>query len=74
MADDDDNKKKWAISLYSALLFFIIASPLLYGLVNQLTTKVAGLSILDANGCPNMYGVVLHTLVFFLIVRLSMEY
>ena len=71
-SDNVDNAKKWSISLYSALLFFIIASPLLFALVNRVT-NMAGVSILNQNGCPNIIGLALHAVVFLLIVRLSME-
>lgn len=67
-----DNTRKWSISVYSGLLFFIIASPFLFKLVNQITTKL-GVGIANDNGCPNMAGLLLHTVVFVLIVRLSME-
>ena len=69
-----DNSKKWSISIYSGLLFFIIASPLLFKLVNKLTISSINVSILDENGNPNMIGLLIHTLVFILIVRISMEY
>lgn len=66
------NSKKWLISLFSGVLFFIIASPMLFQIVNYLTSKL-GVSILDYQGKPNMIGYVLHTIVFILIVRLSMQ-
>jgi hypothetical protein len=61
------------ISIYSAILFFVIASPFLFKLVNQVTVKVAGLSIIDSNGLPNMVGLGLHALVFLLIMKVSLE-
>jgi len=69
-----DNEKKWGISLYSAILFLVIASPILFKLVNNLTVNFAGVSIVNENGCPNIIGLILHALVFMIIVRLSMEY
>jgi hypothetical protein len=42
-------------------------------LVNQVTVKVAGLSIIDSNGLPNMVGLGLHALVFLLIMKVSLE-
>jgi len=65
------NLSMWRISLYSALLFVVIASPFMYGLVNSVTSLI-GLEIASKSGCPNTVGLVLHSLVFLLIVRISM--
>ena len=63
--------KKWLICFYSVILFAIIASPCLFKLVNLLTSAI-GLSIADKNGCPNIYGLIIHTIVFILLIRLMM--
>jgi hypothetical protein len=47
-------------SLYSALIFFLIANPITYKVVNSIIPGVA------SNGCPTPFGLVLHTIVFFL--------
>lgn len=65
------NSEKWMISFYSALLFLVVASPFVYGVVNKLTS-VVGIQIASDDGCPNMAGLILHSLVFLLIVRFSM--
>lgn len=72
-SDKIDNEKKWGISAYSAVLFLVIASPILFKLVNKLTVNLTGVSIIT-DGCPNMFGLILHALVFMIIVRISMEY
>ena len=64
------SNEKWSISAYSAVLFFIIASPFLYSVVNSVTSQV-GL-VLASGGCPNYLGLFVHAIVFMLIVRLSM--
>ena len=69
-----NSDKKWTISFYSGLLFFIIASPALFRIVNDLTTKFGGVSILTPEGNPNILGYLIHSLVFVLIVRISMEF
>lgn len=69
-----NSDKKWTISFYSGLLFFIIASPALFRLVNNLTLSFGGVSILTPEGNPNIFGYLLHTFVFILIVRISMEF
>jgi hypothetical protein len=65
------NSKKWLISLYSALLFIVIASPFVYGLVNSVTSLI-GINIASESGCPNALGLIIHSVVFLLIVRISM--
>lgn len=69
-----DSDKKWSISMYSGLLFFIVASPVLFRLVNKLTMQLASVNILNEDGYPNLIGLMLHSIVFVLIVRISMEY
>jgi hypothetical protein len=59
--------------IYSAILFFVIASPFLFTLVNNITTP-RGLTILNENGSPNITGLLLHTIVFILILSLSVRF
>jgi hypothetical protein len=46
-------------SLYSALIFFLVANPTTFRVVNSLIPGVA------VNGCPTAAGLLLHTVVFF---------
>jgi len=46
-------------SLYSALIFFLVANPATFRVVNSLIPGVA------VNGCPTAMGLILHTVVFF---------
>jgi hypothetical protein len=46
-------------SLYSALLFFLVANPVTFRVVNSVFPGVA------VGGCPTAFGMVLHTFVFF---------
>lgn len=71
MAQDLSNGKKWLVSLMAGLLFLIISSPIVYKLVNSLTSLVR-LKLADKNGCPNVLGLLVHTVVFVLLVRLLM--
>lgn len=63
-----NKSKKWLVALLLGLLFVIIASPMVFLLVNGLTSSL-GLSICDKNGCPNSVGLVVHGVVFVLLVR-----
>lgn len=65
------NQRKWMISLYSMLLFFIIANPFTYKLVNNILGGLIG-RISNKEGCPTMLGLIVHSLVFLLVVRASM--
>ena len=51
------------ISIMSALIFFLISSPELY----KITSGLLGKWIAGPTGCPTAMGLVLHTIVFFLI-------
>lgn len=61
---------KWMISLWSGLLFFLIASPFMFKLTGGIFSS-AGLKI-QKDGCPNLLGVGIHALVFTILVRLMM--
>lgn len=61
---------KWWYSLYSAVIFFIIASPMTYKLVNSLLGSIV--KICDPKGCPTTAGLLVHTTVFLLVVRAMM--
>ena len=54
-------KKMW-ISLMSAVLFYIIANPQTFLLVNKF---IGGIS--NSVGCPTNFGLLVHAFVFFLI-------
>jgi glucan phosphoethanolaminetransferase (alkaline phosphatase superfamily) len=46
-------------SFYSALVFFLLANPVTFRVVNSIIPGVA------VGGCPTSFGFVLHTVVFF---------
>ncbi len=62
--------QKWIVSLMSALAFLLIASPFMYKITGGVTDAI-GFST-STDGCPNVYGLVLHAIVFAVIVRLLM--
>ena len=63
---------KWQISLFSALIFLLVVHPVTYKLTQKLFGGVLG-RVSDANGCPTTIGLALHTLVYILLVRGSMD-
>ena len=64
--------QKWQISIFSAILFYIIASPFLFNLVNSITSQF-GITVAN-NGCPTSLGLFIHAIVFLLLTRLSMNF
>jgi hypothetical protein len=68
----DSSYKKWQISIFSVFIFVLVIHPYTY----QLTQKVFGGllgKLAEMNGCPTTRGLVLHTLVYLLLVRGSMD-
>ena len=63
---------KWQISFFSALIFILVVHPMTYKLTHKLLGGVLG-RISDPNGCPTTIGLALHTIVYLLLVRGSME-
>ncbi len=68
----ESSYKKWQISIFSALIFLLVISPYTYILTQKLFSGILG-KISESNGCPTTRGLVLHTLVYILLVRLSMD-
>lgn len=56
---NESNELKLKFSIYGTLIFFFIASPAMFGL----TGSIFGDSIAH-QGCPTMWGVLLHALVY----------
>jgi hypothetical protein len=68
----DSNSKKWQISLFSAFIFVLVIHPYTYKLTQKIFSGILG-QIADMNGCPTTRGLALHTLVYILLIRGSME-
>jgi len=66
------SKDKWVVAIIGGLLYLLIASPFLYDAFNRIT-KIVGLPIASPTGTPTVQGLVIHTLVFVLLVRLLMR-
>lgn len=62
------DRSKWIISLWTGLLFVVVANPMAFKFVNSITQGL-GLTIASGVGCPNWKGIILHGLVFALAVR-----
>lgn len=68
-------KGKIKASILSALVFFIVANPLVFKLMSSLFSMINpnfGSMICDENGCPTVQGLTLHSVIFGLIVYILM--
>ena len=73
----DDNKfsddgRKWLISAVSAIVFLVFAAPFTYQLTDRYIARPLGLKYLTEGGAVTNLGLLVHTLVFFLVIRLLM--
>ena len=66
------NQIKTRISILSAVLFFLFASPWMYRQLNRAVSKI-GIQAVNAEGCPSLMGLVLLAVLFGLVVRLLMH-
>ena len=65
------SSQKWNITIFSAFIFFLVVNPYTYQITNMLFSKLLG--PIATNGCPTMVGLLLHTVVYILLVRVSMD-
>ncbi len=65
------NGNKWLYALYVTILFLVVSMPVTYKFTNALLKSVCVLA--SKNGCPTMCGILVHTLVFLLLLRLGAE-
>lgn len=63
---------KWQITIFSAFIFLLVVNPYTYNLTQRLLGGLLG-KISEPNGCPTTLGLALHTLVYILLVRGSMD-
>ena len=68
----DSSYKKWQISIFSAFLFILVINPYTYIFTQKLLGGVLG-KIADSSGCPTIIGLIIHTIVYVLLVRGSMD-
>ena len=67
------NAEKWKYTLLTTIIFIIVIHPMTYKLVQKLLGNILG-KIADTNtGCPTMFGIFIHTIVFTLLLRYIMD-
>jgi hypothetical protein len=60
-------------SFYSALVFFLVANPETYKIIQWMLSGFVG-NIANANGCPTPIGLFLHTILFFFVMLALMMF
>ena len=68
----DSSYKKWQISIFSAFIFILVIHPYTYMFTQNLLGGLIG-KIAESNGCPTTLGLIIHTIVYILLVRGSMD-
>ena len=68
----DSSYMKWKISIFSAFIFILVINPYTYIFTQNLLGEFLG-KIAETNGCPTIRGLILHTIVYILLVRGSMD-
>ena len=58
-------------SFYSALVFFLVANPEMYRVVQKV---VGGLVTVAVEGCPTPVGLLVHTVLFFCVILALMMF
>lgn len=66
------SNQKWLIAIVLGIIFLIVSIPIIYNLSNTLFSKINLRTTYD-NGLPTPFGLVLHTLIFIIIVRILMH-
>ena len=67
-----DSSKKWQISVFSAFIFIVVIHPYTYLFTQKVLGGLLG-KLADSSGCPTTRGLLLHTLVYILLIRGSMD-
>jgi hypothetical protein len=68
-----DPANKMIISVIAGLMFMVVSAPALYRITDGLLNRIVpSFHIASPGGCPNMYGLLLHGLVYIGLTRLLM--
>lgn len=66
------NIDKWRWTLMTTIIFLIVVNPFVYKCVQSCLGSLLG-RIASKDGCPTMLGILVHSVVFTLLLRGSME-
>ena len=65
--------QKWQITFFSAFIFLLVVNPYTYKLTQKIFGDLLKIGTVATNGCPTVFGLILHTIVYVLLVRFSMD-
>uniref|UniRef100_A0A6C0HZE7 Uncharacterized protein n=1 Tax=viral metagenome TaxID=1070528 RepID=A0A6C0HZE7_9ZZZZ len=65
--------QKWQITIFSAFIFILVVNPYTYKITQKIFGDWLKLGQVSTNGCPTLFGLILHTIVYILLVRYSMD-
>ena len=68
----DSSYKKWQISFFSAFIFILVIHPYTYMFTQKMLGGLSG-KIADSSGCPTSVGLLIHSILYILLVRGSMD-
>lgn len=60
-------------SFYTALVFFLVANPETYKIIEKILGGLLG-TIANAAGCPTPLGLFVHTIIFFCVMLALMAF
>ena len=61
--------QKWWAAVVLGFVFALVSSPVAYYMTSTVTTSLGGISLAEGPG-PNFVGLLVHTIIFILIVRM----
>ena len=62
--------QKWWASVVLGFIFALVSSPAAYYATSTVTTSLGGLSLMQSSITPSLVGLLIHTLIFILIIRI----
>lgn len=69
-SDNRTSMLKWKYTLYTTILFLLLANPYVFKLVQKLLGKFVTIA---RDGCPTTKGLLVHALVFTFVLRFLMD-
>jgi hypothetical protein len=70
--ENENAYQKWLISIILGMLFLILISPIAFRFSNSIFSFVR-FPLTSRAGVPNIRGLVVHTVVFIILVRILMK-
>lgn len=67
-----ESSDKWRFTFYTVVMVVVLFNRYAFNFVNSIVGKVIGRTS-DNCGCPTVLGFIVHTLVFTLVLRYSMD-